>query len=121
MRVEHGQAGATPCQLFLRVSTRVSRAPTQPASATGRLPASHSWRAKAAAAAADAEPGRADYQRDLCVSLAKCAQVQGAKGAALAAAAAALARQLWDAGRLPVADASWVGALDTLVETLKNN
>ena len=70
---------------------------------------------------AEAEPGRADYQRGLCVSLAKCAQVQGAKGAALAAAAAALARQLWDAGRLPVADAGWVGALDTLVETLKNN
>ena len=70
---------------------------------------------------AEAEPGRADYQRDLCVSLEKCAQVQGAKGVALAAAAAALARQLWDAGRLPAADAGWVGALDTLVETLKNN
>ena len=70
---------------------------------------------------AEAEPGRADYQRDLCVSLARCAQSQGAQGVALAVAAAALARQLANSGRLSPADAGLVGTLDTLVETLRNS
>ncbi|MEJ8846112.1 tetratricopeptide repeat protein [Variovorax rhizosphaerae] len=70
---------------------------------------------------AASEPGRADYQRDLCLSLARCAQSQGAKGVALAAEAAALGRQLQDSGRLSPADAGLIGALDSLVGTLKNS
>lgn len=67
---------------------------------------------------AEAEPGRADYQRDLCVSLARCAQSRGAQGVALAAQAAALARQLRDSGRLATTDAGLIDKLDALVETL---
>ena len=40
------------------------------------------------------EPGRADYQRDLCLSLARCARSQGSSAVALAAEAAARARDL---------------------------
>jgi tetratricopeptide (TPR) repeat protein len=70
---------------------------------------------------AEAEPGRADYQRDLCLSLARCAHCQGAQGVAMAAEAAALARQLRDSGRLSPADAGLIAYFDSLVETLRNS
>jgi hypothetical protein len=67
---------------------------------------------------AEAEPGRADYQRDLCVSLARVASVSGARGLAMASEAATIGRQLRDAGRLAPADAGLIGYLDDLVTEL---